>query len=386
MIDLTEDQRALRDRTLDFARREIGAGLVERDRRGAASLDDWIGDWRRCAEFGLLAATVPEAHGGHGLDVTSAVVMLEALGEGCADNGLGLALNAQVWTVIQPILDFGTDAQKVHWLPGLADGSLRATDGVTEAASGSDALSLKTSAKAVEGGYVLNGEKVYAGLAPVCDLALVYASTAPDLGRWGLSAFLVSAEDKGFRRGTTQERMGLRTVPSGSLTFEDCFVPADRRLGEEGDGAAIFSSAAEWERALIFSSHVGSMARQLRECADFAQARHVYGDAIANFQSVSNRLADMRVRLETSRLLLYRLAALKGRGEPAAMESAIAKLHISEAFLASSLDAMRIHGAKGYMSAEGIERDVRDSAGGVIYGGTSDIQRNIIASMLKGGA
>ena len=384
MIRLALDTQALRDAAQSFAQESLGADLVRRDREGAVNPEDWKADWDRAAGHGALAALVPKTYGGHGRDVTSTVAILEGLGEGCPDNGLLLALGTQIWTIIQPLMAFGSEAQKARWLPGLGDGTLVASDGVTEQASGSDAHALQTRAQKTDGGYVLNGEKAFCGLAPACDLALVFASTEPEHGKWGLSAFVVERSDAGFEPGPVDARMGLRTVPSGGMTFRDCYIPEDRLLGDEGDGSAIFQNSAEWERAFIFAGVVGAMARQLSDCVAYAGERRVFGADIGSFQSVSNRLADMRVRLETSRLLLYRLAEMKDAGEPCVLESAVSKLHISEAFAASSMDAIRTFGGKGYLSEAGIERDLRDAVGGVIYGGTSDIQRQIIASMMRG--
>ena len=381
-FSLTEQQLQLRERTRAFASEYLGGNLAERDRRAAAARDVWADDWRRCAEFGVLGCTTPKAYGGQGHDTLTAIVMLEALGHGCPDNGLTLGVNGQIWAVMEPVLAFGSEAQKQRYLPGLCDGRLVGAHGMTERESGSDAFALKTLAKRQDGGYLLNGEKVYIGLGPACDLALVFATVDPDKGRWGLCAFLVEAGDAGFERGPAQDKMGLRTTPMGEIRLNDCWISEDRRLGDEGAGASIFQHSMEWERSFIFASHVGSMARQLDACVAFARRRRVAGQSIDGYQSVSNRLADMRLRLELSRLLLYKTAWLKTRDEPCALDAAMAKLQISEAFLASSLDAVRIHGGAGYVAENGIERDLRDALGGVIYSGTSDIQRQIIASLL----
>ncbi len=381
-FSLTEEQRDLHERTRAFAKEFLGKGLAERDEKGAVDRSDWYEDWQRCAESGILGCTTPKAYGGQGYDTLTAVLMLEALGYGCADNGLTLGINGQIWAVAEPILAFGTEAQKQRYLPGLCAGRIIGAHGMTESESGSDAFSLRTRACRQDDGYLLNGEKIYIGLGPVCDLALVFASTDPDRGRWGLSAFLVEADDPGFERGSAQRKMGLRTTPMGKLHLHDCWVAEDRRLGDEGDGASIFQHSMEWERSFIFASHVGSMARQLDDCVAFARDRRISGRPIDEFQSVSNRLAEMRLRLELSRLLLYKTAWLKSRNEPCALDAAMAKLQISEAFVASSIDAIRIHGGAGYVADRGVERDLRDAVGGVIYSGTSDIQRQIIASLL----
>ena len=168
----------------------------------------------------------------------------------------------------------------------------------------------------------------------------------------------------------------------GGFEFEDCDVPESSRLGAEGVGFSLFNHMMEWERSLIQASHVGAMARQLDDCIAYAKRRHQFGKPIGTFQSVANRIADMKVRLETARLLLYKLAWMKQHSQTAALEAAIAKLHLSESFLASSLDAVRTHGGVGYLTEQGVDRDLRDALGGVIYAGTSDIQRNVIARLL----
>lgn len=373
---LTPQQR---DRQAEIERFALGLPQGGRE----TSANDWRAAWHRIAAQGLLGGYVPSEHGGSGCDLSTAVHQLEALGRGCADHGLTLAVNGHVWTVVEPILRFGTEAQKARWLPGLIDGTLVGADGVTEAESGSDAMALATTARPVAGGFVLNGEKVLVGMAPACDVAIVYATTDPALGRWGVTAFLVAGEDDGFERVEGPTRMGLNTVPSGGFRFRDCHVASDRMLGEEGDGAAIFQHSAEFERCFIFTSHVGAMARQLEESVTHAAGRRVFGQPIDRYQSVSNRLADMRLRLETSRLMLFKAAALIERGDPCGLHAAMTKLHISEAFVASSIDALRNRGGAGYMDGSDTARDLRDALGGVIYGGTSDIQRQIIATLLR---
>ena len=374
----TEDQQRGYEESVAFARETLDPGLAERDRGESFSLDLW----RACGEFGVLGWCVPTEYGGAGLDVTTTIRRLEGIGYGCRDNALTLGLNGQLWSVQAPLLEFGSEEQKRRWLPKLCSGEILAAHGMSEPESGSDAFSLTTRAERVEGGYLLNGKKSWIGLAPVAGLALVFATTDPERGEWGISAFLVESDFDGFTASPARSKMGLRSSPLGDLTLEDCFVPEASRLGPEGAGVSLFQHSMEWERGFIFASHVGSMARQLDECIEFARERRQFGKPIGDFQSVSNRIAEMKVRLETSRHLLYRVAALKDAGERAALEAAMAKLHIAESFAASSLDAMRIHGARGYLSEYEIERDVRDALGGVIYSGTSDIQRNIIARIL----
>ncbi len=375
----TEKQCDLYDQCVAFAREFLGKNLTQRDADGVFAHEEW----KASADFGVLGWFVPKEYGGGGLDVVTTIRCLEGIGYGCRDNGLTLALNGQMWSVMEPLLQFGSEEQKHRYLPGLCNGSLRAAHGMTEAQSGSDAFSLKTTATKVADGYLLNGHKIYIGLAPVAELALVFANTNPAVGKWGISGFLVDAATEGFEASPAQAKMGLRTGPLGEITLKDCRVPESARLGPEGIGVSIFNHSMDWERSFIFASHVGSMARQLDDCITFARERNLFGQPIAGFQSISNRLAEMRLRLETSRLLLYKLAWMKEQRQPAMLEAAMAKLHIGESFAANSLDAMRIHGGRGYLSDYGVERDVRDSLGGVIYSGTSDIQRNIIATLLN---
>jgi alkylation response protein AidB-like acyl-CoA dehydrogenase len=253
---------------------------------------------------------------------------------------------------------------------------------MTEPEFGSDNYNMQASATKCDGGYILNGKKIYITLGPISDLVIVFASTDLSLGKWGISAFIVEKGTPGFIQKPVQAKMGLRTVPIGELEFTDCFIPETQRLGPEGSGVGQSLSCLEWERCCILASQLGAMERQLEECLKYARKRKQFGQRIGKFQSVSHRIVEMRLRLETSRLLLYKVAWLKKQGQNAMLEAAMLKLHLSECFVESSLDAIRINGARGYLTEYEIERDLRDSLGGVIYAGTSDIQRNIVAGIL----
>jgi alkylation response protein AidB-like acyl-CoA dehydrogenase len=374
----SDAQQAAYQECASFAREQLNDNLRERDEHGEFRKELW----QKCCDFGITGWRLPAEYGGAAVDVVSTVRRLEGIGYGCRDNALTLGLNGQIWTVQEPLLEFGSESQKMRYLPRLCSGELLAADAITEPQSGSDAFSLETRAERVDGGYLLNGQKSYIGLAPVAGISLVYASTNPAARQWGVSAFIVESGFDGYRVSPPREKMGLRTSYLGDIVLEDCFVPEENRLGGEGAGFTIFNYSSNWERSFIFSSHVGAMARQLDACVEYAAQRQQFGKPIAAFQAVSNRLAEMKLRLETSQLLLYKLAWLKQRGEQATMESAMAKLHLGEAIAANSLDAMRIHGARGYLKEYEVEREVRDALGGLIYGGTSDIQRNIIARLL----
>lgn len=374
----SDEQRALRERYTRFAQDCLNDDIVARDRDSVFRRENW----QACADFGILRLSVPPEYGGAGVDLLTAMLAMEGLGYGCRDNGLTFGLNAQMWTVQLPIARFGTPAQKQRFLPGLCGGTHIGAHAITEPNAGSDAFSLETLAERRDGGYVLNGTKRLVTFGPVADLALVFATIDPAKGRWGVTAFLVERGTDGFRSSPTREKMGLRTVPLGELTFENCFVPEDNRLGPEGAGVSISTHSLEIERCCILASQLGAMERQLETAIGFARERRQFGQPIGRFQSVANRLADMRLRLETSRLLLYKVAWLKSLDKPALLEAALLKLHLSESFVESGLDAIRIHGGTGYLTDAEVERDLRDAVGGTLYAGTSDIQRTIIARAL----
>jgi alkylation response protein AidB-like acyl-CoA dehydrogenase len=374
----TEEQLKYKQAVIEFAQNELNEGLIERDRKGEVALENW----KKCAKFGILGLAIPEDCGGSGADILTTMLVMEGLGYGCRDNGLIFAMNAQMWSVQHPILTFGTEAQKQKYLPGMCSGDLIGAHGMSEPDSGSDAYSLHTRAKQTGDGYVLNGTKMFVSNAPFADVALVFATVNPAKGMGGVTAFLVNQGTPGFRVSRHIEKMGLRTSPMGELILEDCFVPIESRLGPEGAGPAIFNSSMEWERSCILGSHVGAMERQLEEAIRYARERSQFGQRIGKFQSVANRIADMKLRLETARLLLYKVAWLKQMGKPAIMEAALAKLYLSESFVQSSLDTIRTYGGYGYMTELEVERDLRDAVGGLLYSGTSDIQRMIIARWL----
>ncbi|MEM1387793.1 MAG: acyl-CoA dehydrogenase family protein [Pseudomonadota bacterium] len=353
--------------------------VIERDKTGAFAADAW----HACADWGLIGMAVPKEFGGSAKGgIETGVAAMEALGYGVRDLGLVFGLSAQMWTVIMPLVEFGSDAQKAKYLPALCDGSMIGCHALTEPQSGSDIYSLQTRAEKVDGGYRLTGQKHLITLAPLADVALLFATTDPAKGRWGVQGFLVERDSPGYHAGPTRDKMGLRTVPIGEITLEDCFVPDENRIGAAGSGFGIAQRSLEFDRCCILAAQIGVMRRQVETAVQYARDRKQFGQAIGKFQSVSNRIADMALRLETSKLLLADVARRIAAGQPAALQSAMLKLHLSEAFVASSTDLIRIHGGTGYLSDTGVERDLRDAMGGVLYAGTSDIQRNIIAGLL----
>ena len=377
-FSFTPEQEELRQATIEFAESELNTDLAGREKHGTFTREDWV----KCAEFGILGLNAPSAYGGQEHDIVTTICILEALGFGCRDNGLPFGLNSQIWSVQAAIQEFGSDAQKDRYLKPMCSGEAIGAFAITEADTGSDTYSMSARASKVDGGYVLKAEKHYITNAPIADLAVIFASTDPEAGQWGISAFIVEKGTEGFTRSASRDKMGLKTSPFGELYLDDCFVPEDNRLGPEGAGVSIFARSMESERGYILASQLGLMQRQLEDGIAFVRERKQFGQPVGRFQSVSNRIVDMKLRLETCRLMLYRLAWLDQRGDSLALDAALTKLHLSESFIESSLDAIRLHGAQGYVQELGIERDLRDGVGGVIYSGTSDIQRNVVARLL----
>jgi len=377
---LSGEQAEWQEAAIRFAREELAEGLdlEGRDERR----EFWREGWRRCARFGLQGLPVPVEYGGRGLGLPATIAAMEGLGYACADNGLLFAINASLWTVAIPILLHGTEAQRRRYLPGLCDGSIVGANGASEPEAGSDIFSMRATAREVGGGWVLDGRKTWVTGAPVADLFVCYAATDPGRGVMGISAFVVPKDTPGFRVAREIPKLGVRTVPMGELAMEGCRLPADALLGRRGRGAEVFNASMEWERGSILAGALGTMRRQLERCVEYARRRKQFGRPIGKFQAVAHRIVGMKLRLETCRPLVYRIGRLKARGEDATMEAALAKLHVSECFVQNSLDAVQVFGAAGYATETGIERDLRDGVGSLIYSGTNDIQRNIIAREL----
>jgi alkylation response protein AidB-like acyl-CoA dehydrogenase len=377
-FSLSAEQRELTEAATEFARRKLNGDLAKREDAGEFPRDAWLA----CAEFGIQGLPVPAELGGAGADAVTTALVMEALGYGCQDNGLLFSLNAQLWSIELPLVTFGTPEQHQAYLPGLISGEIIGGHAMTEPGSGSDALHMRTRAERRGDHYVLNGAKQFITNAPVADVLLVYAAVEGGSGLAALSAFLVDAGTPGLEISSGFEKMGLRTSPMGEIALTDCVVPADTRLGPEGAGMGIFNSSMEWERSCLFASAVGAMRRQLDACVAYARSREQFGQPIGKFQAVAGKLADMYVRLEAARLLIYRVAWLKQQGRSAPAEAAAAKLFTSEAWVRTSQDAIQTHGAFGYMKESGIERDLRDAVASTIYSGTSEIQRVVLARML----
>jgi alkylation response protein AidB-like acyl-CoA dehydrogenase len=374
----SDEQARLREEIEKFARAELNEHLDEREKLGEFNHEGW----KKCAKMGIHGLPVPEQYGGLAMDALTTMGVLESLGYGCRDNGLNFSINAHMWTLEIPLLHFGSDEQKERYLPRLCSGEIIGANAMSEPGSGSDAYSLATTADGRGDRYVLNGSKVFVTNGPIADIFIVYATVDRSKGPNGVSAFLVERGFPGLSFGEDAHKMGLKTSPMCELYLEDCEVPEGNRLGREGAGKNLFADSMTWERSCILASAVGAMQRIVEKCIRYANERRQFGQPIGKFQFVSSKIVDMKIRLETSRALLYQAGWLRSKGKSIFLEAAMAKLHTSESWVKTARDAIQIHGGYGYMKDYEIERELRDAVSSRIYSGTSEIQRLIIASLL----
>lgn len=373
----SQEQKRLRRAAYDLGL-TFNEGFLEREKQSQFNHDAWMA----LAEFGLQAMPVPKQYGGGGADALTTVGVLESLGHGCEDNGLIFSANAQMWTVEMPILQFGTEEQKHKWLPRLCSGEIIGGNSMTEPDSGSDAYSLKTVAERKGDKYVLNGHKIFVSNGLVADVMLLFANAAPEKGPNGVTAFLVESDRPGYIVPGKPDKMGMKTTPMGELILENCEIPVENRLGKEGSGKNLFTHSMNWERSCILASAVGSMQWLLDRSVRYAKERKQFGQSIGKFQLVATKIVDIKMRLESSRKMLYHAAWMIDQGKSAFMEAAMTKLHISEAWVRCAEDAIQVHGGRGYLPEYGVERELRDAIGSRLYSGTSEVQRVIIAALL----
>jgi hypothetical protein len=374
-FSLVPEQELLQQEIIRFAQQELNEGAAERDRQEIFPKELW----QKCGAMKLQGLPVPEEYGGAGLDPLSMAIAFEALGYGCQDSGLVFAIGAHLFASVVPIWKNGSEEQKRRYLPGLCNGALIAANAMTEPNSGSDAFAMLTRAEVDGDGYHLNGAKIFISNAPVADLFLVFSRTGEDKS---LTGFLIEKGAPGLRVCKQVGKMGLRSAPLGEVILEDVYVSAEAVLGEIGAGANIFMEAMNWERIGIFAGHVGTLARLLEKAVKHARTRRQFGQAIGKFQGVSHRLADLKVQLEAARWLVYKAAWELERSRTVSLDASIAKLFVSESLVKTSLETVQIFGGYGFMAESEVERALRDAVGGMIYSGTSNIQRNIIAKWL----
>jgi alkylation response protein AidB-like acyl-CoA dehydrogenase len=336
--------------------------------------------WKACADFGLFTMAVPSELGGDGFSNVEILDVLEGLGEGCANDGLLFALGAHLWAVIQPIVRFGTPAQRERYLAPLMSGEWIGAHAMTESENNSGAASTRFVEE--DDRCTIDGLKLFITNAPTADLFIVFATRDPSLGPHGASAFLVEAGDSGITIGPDEPKLGLDGSMLSSVALRDVVVCRDRMLGPKDGGRDVFACAMAWERLFILAPLLGAMKRQTRRAVEYACQRRVSGRPIGKLQMVSARIADMYVRYITVRALLRENALLRDSEELSLARVSAAKLMLAESGVEQHLDALRIHGGYGYMAEAGIESELRGAIGGLIYSGTAEVQRVLIAHEL----
>ncbi len=337
--------------------------------------------WKHIAKTGILGTCVEKKYGGLGLGAIDMLLMLEALAKTNTDNGLSFAIAAHTLACVIPIHKFGTEAQKEKYLPQLINGELIIANAMTESESGSDVFTMQSKAVKTGEDYVLNGTKTFISNSSNSDLVLTYVSTNADKGFFGgITAFIVERKD--YTSGTEFTKMGLENCPLGEITFNDTKLSSLNILGKEGGGSVIFNYSMEWERICMTGIHLGAMQRVFDKTLKFVHERKSSGKSIGKFQAVSHSIAEMQVLLEVSKTYAYKAACQLDSMKDTGKSAAIAKLFVSNSVKEFMLQAMQIYGGYGYIKEYGIEQEVRDALAATIYSGTSEIQKNIIASNL----
>ncbi|CAN7591312.1 acyl-CoA dehydrogenase family protein [Pararhizobium sp. LjRoot255] len=373
---LTEQQIQIRDMARDFARERLMPGAAERDVSHAFPKDELT----EMGELGFLGMLVPEAYGGSETGTVAYAVALEEIAAGDGPCSTIMSVHSSVACV--PILKFGTEEQKQRYLPKLASGEWIGGFALTEPQAGSDASNLRTRARRDGDHYVLDGAKQFTTSGKNGQVIIVFAVTDPDAGKKGITAFIVPTDTPGYEVVRVEHKLGLHSSDTCQIAFTDMRIPADLRLGQEGEGYRIALANLEGGRIGIASQSVG-MARAAFEAArDYARERIAFGKPIVEHQAVAFRLADMATQIEVARQMVLHAAELKESGEPCLTEASMAKLFASEMAEKVCSDAIQIHGGYGYMSDYPVERIYRDVRICQIYEGTSDVQRIVIARNL----
>ncbi|HZW84138.1 MAG TPA: acyl-CoA dehydrogenase [Candidatus Deferrimicrobium sp.] len=373
MIDLTDEQRALRSMARDFAQEKIAPGAAERDKTGEFPMEIV----KEMAALGLTGLPFGEEYGGTGGDTVSYALAVEEISRACASTGITYAANLSLG--ISPIYYFGTPDQKAHYLPSLFRGEYLASFGLTESEAGSDAGGTKTRARRTDHGWVLNGTKCFITNASHAGVVTVTAVTDPSRGTKGISAFLVEKGTPGFQVLTPYEKMGLHASNTTELVLEDVELPADALLGKENAGFPQFLQILDGGRISIGAMAVGIAQAAFDSALAYAKERRQFNKAISSFQAIQFKLADMATQIEYSRLLVHKAARLKDAKLPFGKEAAMAKLQASETAVKVALEAIQIHGGYGYMKDYPVERYLRDAKLTEIGEGTSEINRIVIA-------
>lgn len=374
---LGDEERLLQTTARDFAQREVAPTAVERDEveRYDRSL------FAKMGSLGLTAAPFPESIGGAGFSYLAWTLVMEEIG--AADMAMAVSLSVHILSQY-PVVTWGTEEQKSRWLPAMLAGEALGAFALTEPHAGSDASALRTRAERSADGasYRLTGTKIWISNAPEAERYLVFATVDPEAGSKGITAFLVERGMLGFRFGAHEKKMGIRSCPAAELVFEGCEVPADNRLGAEGDGYRIALSALGEGRISIAAACVGLARAGLEAAARYLGERKAFGAPLADQQGLRFMLAEMARDVAAARALTREAAAAKDRGENLAEVSSLAKWTASDVAMRVATDAVQLFGATGYSRETGIERLMRDAKGAQIYEGTNQIHREIVAGEL----
>lgn len=371
-FELTDEQKMLQQMVRDFALNEVEPTAAERDEE--ERFDREIFD--KMAELGLTGIPWPEEYGGIGADYVSYVIAVEELSRVCASTGV--TLSAHVSLASWPIYQYGNEEQKQNFLRRLAEGSAIGAYALSEPGAGSDVAGMKLTAKKDGDDYVLNGNKVWITNGGVADIYVVFAKTDPDAGHRGISAFIVEKGTEGFSFGKKEKKLGIRSSPTTELIFENCRIPKENLLGEEGEGFKIAMTTLDGGRSGIAAQAVGIAQGALDAAIEYAKGREQFGKPIAHNQGISFKLADMATEVEASRLLTYRAAWLESEGLPYSEASAMAKLFAGDTAMRTTVEAVQIFGGYGYTKDYPVERYMRDAKITQIYEGTNEIQRLVI--------
>ncbi len=372
-IELSEEQRLLREEVRRFAEEVIRPDAKEIDAKGVfprANID-------KAGEMGLAGVAVPEEYGGAGMDTVSYCLVIEEISRVCASSGVILSVNNSL--VCDPILKYGNEEQKKQFLTPLAAGEKLGCFALTEPGAGSDAASLRTTARRDGDDYILDGNKVFITNGTDADIALVFATVDPAKKHKGITAFLVAADTPGYSHGIHEYKLGVNASGTTELAFENMRVPASQRLGEEGDGFKIAMSTLDGGRIGIAAQAVGIAQGAFEEALAYSKEREQFGRSISNFQAIQHYLADMSTELDAGRLLTWKAAWTKDSRKRYTLEAAQAKLYTSEMAQRVTNLALQIHGGYGYIREYNVERYFRDARITEIYEGTSEIQKMVIA-------
>jgi alkylation response protein AidB-like acyl-CoA dehydrogenase len=377
---LTEDQTMVRDMVSEFADQVLGREVMKRDREGLFPQEEIA----QAGELGLLGMSVPEEWGGSGLDSVSTALVLAEIARVCPSTAVTISVTNSVCAY--PIWRFGTDAQRDRYLRPLASGRMIGGFCLTEPQAGSDAANQKTRAVRKGDNYILNGTKVWVTNAHVGKVFVVMAVTDPAKGKKGISAFIVTPEMPGFSFSPKEDKMGLRSSVTSSVILEDCQVPADNLLGQEGDGMRIPLNALDSGRIGIAAQSIGIARGSRDEAVRYARERVAFGKPIGAFQGISFQLADMETEIEAAWLLTLRAASLRDRDpDRIGAAAAMAKLFATEMCNRVAYRAVQIHGGYGYSRDYPVERFYRDARVTTLYEGTSEIQRIVISRAVLAG-